>query len=245
MHSAYGFLYLYAQRLTPALVRQGPALWSGADGEGWPSWSFANHDAPRAVSRWAEGRDPKAFAEMALMLLLALRGTIFLYQGEELGLPQADVPFERLVDPEAIANWPETLGRDGARTPMPWTSDAALVGFSTVEPWLPVDPRHRTMSVEAQESSGGGSTLDLTRRLIALRRDHPALRLGTMTLLDGPPDLVLFERRTDDQTLLCVFNLGHEPVAWTAPFGWTPILSVNAAGTGSLQPMAGLIMKQG
>ena len=64
-----------------------------------------------------------------MLLLMCLRGNVFLYQGEELGLPQADVPFERLRDPEAIANWPETQGRDGARTPMPWRSDAPQRGL--------------------------------------------------------------------------------------------------------------------
>ena len=104
-------------------------MWPGTEGEGWPSWTFSNHDAPRAISRWAEGRDEKAFAEMAMLLLMCLRGNVFVYQGEELGLPQAEVPFDRLVDPEAIANWPETLGRDGARTPMPWTADAPQAGL--------------------------------------------------------------------------------------------------------------------
>jgi len=243
MHSAYGFLYLYADRLTPDLVVRGPALWSGAPGEGWPSWSFSNHDAPRAVSRWADGRDPKAFAEMALLLLICLRGDVFLYQGEELGLPQAEVPFERLVDPEAIANWPETLGRDGARTPMPWTADDRFAGFSTVEPWLPVDPRHRVLAVEAQERDPK-STLHLARRLIALRRDHPALRVGAMTMLEGPDDLVLFRREGGGEILLCVFNLGHETVAWSPPVGWSVVEAVNQpdAGSGRLAPMAGLIL---
>jgi alpha-glucosidase len=99
LHSAYGFLYLYADALSPELVDRGPAMWPGVEGEGWPSWTFSNHDAPRAISRWAEGRDEKTFAEMAMLLLMTLRGNVFVYQGEELGLPQACVPFERLVDP--------------------------------------------------------------------------------------------------------------------------------------------------
>jgi len=245
LQTAYGFLYLYAERLTPDLVRQGPAQWPGAPGEGWPSWSFSNHDAPRAVSRWAEGRDPKAYAEMALLLLLSLRGTIFLYQGEELGLPQAEVPFERLVDPEAIANWPETLGRDGARTPMPWTS-GEFAGFSSVEPWLPVDPRHTALAVEAQEADPT-STLNLARRLIALRKAHPALRLGAMTLVDSEGDLLLFERRFEGETLLCAFNLGHAAIDWRAPEGGSVIEAINAEGlaAGRLDPMAGVILSFG
>ena len=224
---------------------KGPALWSGAAGEGWPSWSFSNHDAPRAVSRWAEGRDPKAFAEMALLLLICLRGDVFLYQGEELGLPQAEVPFERLVDPEAIANWPETLGRDGARTPMPWKAEAPFAGFSTVEPWLPVDPRHTALAVEVQDADPA-STLNLTRRLIGLRRAHPALRTGSMAMLDGSDDLVLFQREGGGETLICVFNLGHAPVAWTPPAGWSVVEAVNQAdaSSGRLEPMAGLVLSR-
>ncbi|MDP3403319.1 MAG: alpha glucosidase [Brevundimonas sp.] len=246
LHSAYGFLYLYADRLTTDLVDRGPAMWPGVEGEGWPSWTFSNHDAPRAVSRWAEGRDPKAFAEMALLLLVCLRGNVFVYQGEELGLPQAEVPFERLVDPEAITNWPETLGRDGARTPMPWKADNGFAGFSQAEPWLPVDPRHRALAVEVQERDPS-STLHLARRLIALRKTHPALRTGSMTLLDAPDALLLFHRTEGDERLLCVFNLGHDPVDWTPPAGWSVVEAVNCAdsSSGTLTPMAGVILSGG
>jgi len=244
LHSAYGFLYLYAPELTPALVEQGPAMWPGTPGEGWPSWAFSNHDAPRAVSRWAQGRDPKAYAEMALLLLMCLRGNVFVYQGEELGLPQADVPFERLVDPEAIANWPETLGRDGARTPMPWRSNDVFAGFSTAEPWLPVDPRHRALAVDAQEPDPS-STLHRARQAIALRAAHPALRTGSMTMLTDLPDgLLAFRRDAGDDQLLCVFNLGHREVALTLPSGWPVIAAVNAAQDRvvELPPMAGLVL---
>ncbi len=243
LHSAYGFLYLYADRLTTDLVDRGPAMWPGGPGEGWPSWTFSNHDAPRAVSRWAEGRDPKAFAEMALLLLMTLRGNVFVYQGEELGLPQAEVPFERLVDPEAIANWPETLGRDGARTPMPWKADNGFAGFSEAEPWLPVDPRHRALAVSEQEKDPS-ATLHLARRLIALRKAHPALRSGSMTMLDAPDNLLLFTRQEGDESLLCVFNLGHDSIAWRPPVGWGVVQAVNCSDpwSGELPPLAGLVL---
>lgn len=242
LNSAYGFSYLYADALTPELVRRANAAWDGAAGQGWPSWAFSNHDAPRAVSRWREGRDPDRFARMALLLLISLRGNAFLYQGEELGLPQADIPFERLVDPEAIANWPETLGRDGARTPMPWRADAPHAGFSAAEPWLPIDPRHPPLCVEFQEADAG-SILSLARRLIALRRREPALRLGSLRFLDAPEPLLAFERAHGAEVLTCVFNLGHEPVAWTPPGEHSPVQSVNAEddGTTELAPLSGRI----
>ncbi len=243
LHSAYGFLYLYADALSAELVDRGPAMWPGAEGEGWPSWTFSNHDAPRAISRWAEGRDEKQFAEMAMLLLMTLRGNVFVYQGEELGLPQARVPFDRLVDPEAIANWPETLGRDGARTPMPWHHAAPQAGFSTAEPWLPVDARHVALAVDAQEADPA-STLNLSRRLIALRQSHPILRTGSMTMIAAREGLLVFRRGEDADALLCVFNLGHDVIDWSPPVGWSVIEAVNTTDptSAALPPLAGLLL---
>ena len=244
LHSAYGFLYLYADTLKGELIDQGDRMWPDQQGEGWPSWTFSNHDAPRAVSRWAQGRDEKAFAEMALLLLMCLRGNVFVYQGEELGLPQAEVPFERLVDPEAIANWPQTLGRDGARTPIPWIASAPNAGFSTVEPWLPVDPRHLALAVDAQEADPT-SILHAARRIIALRQAHPALRIGGLEI-ESAGDLVVFrrfERAEGGERLLCVFNLGFTAMDWSPPVGARRIAAVNWTETdgAALRPLAGLI----
>ena len=243
LNSAYGFLYLYADQLSAQMIRQGQAMWPGDDGEGWPSWTFSNHDAPRAVSRWAEGRDLKAFAEMALLLLIALRGNVFIYQGEELGLPQANVPFERLVDPEAIANWPQTLGRDGARTPMPWVSSAPNAGFSAVEPWLPVDPEHLSLAVDAQEVDPT-STLHVARRLIALRQRYPALRIGAVNFVETNTPLLIFERGEGGEALLFAFNLGHEAVAWSPPEGWVALESINLPVDGVMPPCSGLMARR-
>ena len=242
LNSAYGFLYLYAERLTGELVRAGAEMWPGDPGEGWPSWTFSNHDAPRAVSRWAEGRDERQLAEMLMLLLVSLRGNVFVYYGEELGLPQGEVPFERLVDPEAIANWPQTLGRDGARTPMPWRADAPFAGFSTVEPWLPIDARHPALAVDAQEADPK-SMLHATRRILALRRAHPALRTGAMTVRTTEP-LLAVTREGGGEALLAVFNLGHEAQAWTAPEGYAVIDAVNMAETGTLPPLGGVLLRQ-
>lgn len=243
LNSAYGFLYLYAPALTAGLVRESAEVWHGRDGQGWPSWAFSNHDAPRAVSRWAGDRDPRAFAGMAMLLLMCLRGNVFIYQGEELGLPQAEVAFERLVDPEAIANWPQTLGRDGARTPMPWSAAAPHAGFSTAEPWLPVDPRHLSLAVDRQEADAS-SMLHLTRRLVALRKSHPALVRGDLRLVDTAPGLLAFERVLGGERLLCVFNLGGAPVAWTPPAGWRVVEAVNLEPRPgeALPAMAGLVL---
>ena len=243
LHSAYGFDYLYAEELTPAVVRSAIGNWPGHEGEGWPSWAFSNHDAPRFASRWWAGDRRAAFVRTALMLLVALRGNVILYQGEELGLPQAEVAFEHLKDPEAIANWPQTLGRDGARTPMPWTG-AQDGGFGSDRPWLPVDPRHLPLSVEAQRDDEQ-STLKWTRRMVELRRGSRALREGSIELIDAPGEqIVAFERAVDGERLLCVFNLSDRPAPF-APRHVTVLAQTGGAdpAASSLPPASGYIAR--
>jgi alpha-glucosidase len=205
LHTAYNFAFLHAAKLTPALVRETLQNWTSETS--WPSWSFSNHDVARVRSRWGGPDANDAYARMLLGLLLALRGTIFLYQGEELGLPQADVPFEKLKDPEGIRFWPDSLGRDGCRTPMPWRKGAPNAGFSTAEPWLPVDPRHDALAIDAQEADPA-STLHVTRKLITFRTAHSALRLGSITFIDAPDPILAFRRTDANESLLCLFNLG-------------------------------------
>jgi alpha-glucosidase len=230
LNSAYGFDLLYAPELTPAVVIDAVTRWSR--GGGWPSWAFENHDAPRAVSRWCAPENREAFARMKLALLCALRGNVILYQGEELGLEQDDIPFELLQDPEAIANWPLTLSRDGARTPMPWR-DEALGGFTAGTPWLPLSGANRARAVEVQERDEA-SLLHFTRRLLALRKAHPALRLGALTDCRAEGRLLTFARGAGRSRIACLFNLSSDPVDLPAPLAGTPILAVNGAEPGHL-----------
>ena len=230
LNSAYGFDLLYAPELTPQVVVDALTRWSA--GGGWPSWAFENHDAPRAVSRWCRPQDMPRFARMKMALLAALRGNIIVYQGEELGLEQDEIPFELLQDPEAIANWPLTLSRDGARTPMPWTTEGQG-GFTTGTPWLPLSPANLARAASTQDGEET-SQLVLTRHLLALRRAHPALRLGTLTQCRAEGDLLRFERRADGQRITCLFNLSADPVALAEPLAGRVILSVNEATAAAL-----------
>jgi len=237
LHSAYGFSFLYSAALTPETVRAVIGDWRGEDGEGWPSWAFSNHDAPRACSRFAAGPDEYPIvARLCLTLLLCLRGNAFIYQGEELGLPQGEVPYERLQDPEAIANWPQTLGRDGARTPMPWRRGAVQMGFSSAEPWLPIDPRHAALAVD-QQVDDPASTLNFCRALLTFRRRHPALRAGDLILLPAPDPLIVFERQDDVSRLLCVFNLGRSTCSWSPQLqSWRIAFSTDTSLIGATPP---------
>jgi alpha-glucosidase len=240
LDSAYNFDFLYAPQLTAPLVRATLSQWSGEPGEGWPSWAFSNHDAPRSVSRWTRDGDQARAARLGLLLLLALRGNPIIYQGEELGLPQGHVAFEDLQDPEAITNWPHTLGRDGARTPMPWVASAPQAGFSSANrTWLKRDPAHAAFAVDRQ-AGDPQSVLHYTRQLLALRRGLPALVAGDITLLDTPEDMVAFIRHNAKSAVLCAFNLGDQVLEWAPPAEFAAarlLASENAAGMTGKAPM--------
>lgn len=190
---------------------------AAAGQEGWPCWSFSNHDVVRAASRWAPGGrpDPRV-TRLLLTLLLTLRGTACLYQGEELGLPEAELPVEALRDPFGITYWPEFRGRDGARTPMPWEAEAPHAGFTAAgagaEPWLPVPAAHRPLAVDAQERDPD-SVLHFARALLAWRRAHPALVRGALEPLHLPAPLIGFDRVLGEERVRVVLNLSDRAVA--------------------------------
>ncbi|AWW75592.1 alpha-glucosidase [Erythrobacter sp. KY5] len=217
LDSAYNFDFLYAPDLTAERVRSSLANWDQTPGEGWPSWAFSNHDAPRATTRWAGDDDFEKTARLSMLLLLSLRGNPIIYQGEELGLPQGHVAFADLQDPEAIINWPHTLGRDGARTPMPWSAEAPQAGFSQANrTWLKVDPDHAARAIDRQ-SAEPGAVLNYTRKLLTIRNDNPPLVSGSSELLDTPDDIVAFIRHDGGGEVLCAFNLGQSPIEWSPP----------------------------
>jgi len=239
-HTAYSFVLMRDGVDAPGIRRALEAVGRGST-KAWPSWAFSNHDVVRAPSRWGAGAgegDP-APARLLIALLCCLRGTIFLYQGEELGLPQADVPFEKLQDPEGRAFWPRHPGRDGARTPMPWQADAPHAGFcpGDVEPWLPVDPRHRPLAVDRQQDDPT-STLAFTRAFLAWRRGQLPLIRGDIRFLDAAPPVLAFERTLAGRRLLCVFNVGDREVraALPVPRPGEPVAPLPAPGAaGCLQ----------
>lgn len=241
LHMAYTFDLLRgrsdADYLRGVLKRVNDEL-----GDGWPCWSLSNHDVIRLASRWGKGQPPERFVPVALAFLLCLRGSVCIYQGDELGLVEADVPFERLQDPFGKTFWPDFKGRDGCRTPMVWSGDATG-GFSdvAVEPWLPIDERHLPASVGEQEADGA-SVLNLVRGLTAWRRQQPALIGGDLTLLDNTGDVIAFERSDDSQRLLCAFNLtdSAQTLAYGEALGAVHALPMSGShGGGEIQLGAG------
>lgn len=175
LHLAFNFSALHCQWAADRWRREIESTYALLDPIGaWPTWVLSNHDVARHRSRYGS----EARARAAAVLLLSLRGTPFLYMGEELGLEDALVPADRVVDPG---------GRDGCRAPLPWTSDGDH-GWPG-EPWLPFGPEPSSRSVQS-ESGDGRSMLEHYRRLLHLRRAVPALHRGDLELLDAPPGVI-------------------------------------------------------
>lgn len=200
---------LLADDFDPAHIRRCVGAFEETVKEGWVCWAFSNHDVRRHVSRFTKsGDDPDRVAKFALTLLACLRGSICLYQGEELGLEEADLAFEDLRDPYGIRFWPGFKGRDGCRTPMPWNATLANGGFSQTKPWLPVPPAHLSRAVDRQGAPD--TVLAYYREMLAFRKAHPALVHGAIRFLDSDETTLAFERETAEERLLCVFNFARE-----------------------------------
>ncbi len=205
---AYGYWLLAADHVDALLIRSVAEELGHRHDDGWPCWALDNHDFTRSVTRLEHEDDPDAVTIM-LVAITCLRGASCLYQGSELGLPEARVPFERIVDPYGREFFPAYSGRDGSRTPMPWSKDKTHAGFSEKEPWLPIPPEHLDRAVDVQ-SSIPGSTLNRMRRFLNWRKDVPAIRQGSMRFLETPDGLLGFERTHEAQSVVCLFNFKPE-----------------------------------
>ncbi|MEM6381595.1 MAG: alpha-glucosidase family protein [Pseudomonadota bacterium] len=194
------------------------AEYEGGIEDGWACWAHSNHDVDRVASRWSLGADQQ---RLHAGILLSLRGTACLYQGEELGLHQADVPFEALQDPFGRAFWPDFKGRDGCRTPMVWEAGAHNAGFSDGKPWLPLEGKHLPQAVD-QQRGVSDSLYEHYRSMIAYRKARPALAHGQVELLPKHPSCLAFIRRSGSEEILCAFNLSSNTVEVRVPGeGWT------------------------
>ncbi|MCR5874331.1 alpha-glucosidase family protein [Phenylobacterium sp. J426] len=245
LHSGYTFVMLLARQLDPAFVREHYRTLADYPIH-WPTISFSNHDVPRTASRFGDG-SPE-LAKMMFALLLALKGTTLIYQGEELGLPQAKLTRDQLRDPVGDLYWPYDGGRDGCRTPMPWQPGETL-GFTTGQPWLPPAAEHRGLTVAEQEKDVE-SVLWFARAMIALRKSSAAMRLGEIEFLDMDGQILAFVRRRGDEAVACLFNFSAEPRFVDAPqLAGAALLDVRAGdadlrgGSIGLSPYAAAFLK--
>ena len=206
LHSAYSFV-LTGKTLHKKTVTEAIEIIEKNVGNGWMTYAFGNHDNTRFASNHGQKEDVReAYAKMGLALLLSLKGSVCLYQGEELGLPVAQVAFEDMQDPYDIKMYPDSMNRDGARTPIPWAAASPQAGFSTsAKTWLPVSKDHVPLSIDIQESNAD-SVLQEARKLLAARKNSPALCIGDIDLLDAPEGVIAFTRTHGDEKILCLFN---------------------------------------
>ena len=180
--------------------------------EGWPCWAFSNHDVERVASRWARnGQVNDDQVKMLTALLGSLRGSVCMYQGEELALGEAEVAFNDLQDPYGVTFWPNFKGRDGCRTPMPW-HDEENAGFSEGKPWLPVYAEHRAQNV-AKQKEDPESTLNAFSEFMAWRSTQPALVEGSIRFIETDEPVLAFYREHDGESILCCFNLADAPAS--------------------------------
>lgn len=209
------FHLCYSFGLLGSDMTKAPVLYSTARAEshiedGWVCWAVNNHDFRRAIGRMKGEMPVEDKACYSTALGLTLRGSYCMYQGEELGLPNAELSFEDLRDPYDIALYPHHVGRDGPRTPMPWMSSAVQAGFSTaLRTWLPLSPAHISLAVDVQ-TANEHSVLAHIKAFLKWRKETPAIRFGAIEFIDLPDPLFAFRRLYEGQTFTCVYNAGTE-----------------------------------
>ncbi|MBL4826611.1 MAG: alpha glucosidase [Spongiibacteraceae bacterium] len=207
LHTAYCF-ELLSDEVSAQFLRNTALTLTKATNNGWPCWAIGNHDSERVISRWGNGGDQGTQAAMLTALITSMRGPICLYQGDELGLPESDVPYEQLQDPYGKEFWPNFKGRDGCRTPMPWDQNLTHAGFSETNSWLPIDEKHYPLSVE-QQHQDKHSTLNRVRHFLAWRRQQPALQHGDIHFIESEEPILIMQRCCDKQQLIACFNLSN------------------------------------
>jgi alpha-glucosidase len=233
LHLAFNFPFISASFEPAALRAVVEQTEASLPSEAWPVWTGSNHDMFRFPTRWA-GDDPRK-VRLALLMLLSLRGTPVLYQGDEIGLGNTKLTQEDMRDPLGVRYWPYYEGRDAGRTPMPW-SDAPGAGFTEpgVRPWLPLGDV-TACNVESQ-GSDPTSVLALARRLIALRRHEADLRAGSYRSLSAPEGVWAWSR--GDRHFV-VLNMSEEPAI--VP-GLTGSLVLNTEGARVDDPVVGTLV---
>lgn len=231
LHTAYNFSLMAGETRSAAHIRKSVEAFEQAGPQSWVSWAFSNHDVIRSATRWSrEGKTDPAISKMLIAILASLRGTAFIYQGDELGLPEAHIPFDRIQDPWGKYLYPKWQGRDGCRSPMPW-DDSKNAGFTKKgEPWLPIPDGHKPLSVKKQLRDPQ-SVLRMTKALLKWRKDHPVLRNGTIKFINGQDDDVLaFERDNGQAAILCLFNISETQKSVSFGSGYKTIVTFSGTG---------------
>ena len=212
LHLAYTFALL-SEKMNADYFDQVTEITEEAIEDGWPCWSLSNHDCKRMMTRYKCFAEREGYQQMMLLLMLSLRGTPIIYYGEEVDMQQYEISKSELKDPQGIRFWPEIKGRDGCRLPFPWDSKAPNQGFNKgAEPWLPAE---NSLTLD-QAIETENSTFNVLREMLKIRKASPALRNGNYRRVFNNGECLVFERKTEEQTVLIAANFSTEaPVSYT------------------------------
>ncbi len=229
LHMAYSFDLLGPEHGARYLHGVFDRFFNGVGKAGWPSWALSNHDVIRVATRW--GQAGTGILRNAFAMQLTMRGTPCLYQGDELGLPEAVVAYEDLQDPVGITMWPENKGRDGCRTPMPWNATDKDLGFGSgaTKPWLPIAQSHRALAPQSQEADTH-SMLHFVRGLLHWRKAHSALYDGALEMLPADDAVLAYARSDAKERLVCVFNCSDKPATYSLPASVANAKAISGTG---------------
>lgn len=249
LHLAFNMEMLYLKWDARAIARAIRHWYGALPAEGWPNFTLGNHDRPRVATRFASGdaSTDKARLQVAAMLLLSLRGTPFIYYGDEIGMSNARIPREELVDPTGITFWPLPMGRDGERTPMQWNSGEGA-GFTApgVKPWLRLGDDVAEVNV-ASQMNDPDSILAWYKKLIELRKASDDLTFGAFSFVEsGDRGVIAFLR---GEKTLCALNFSRASKTISIPRDGTVLLgnrrdsgAALSAGAAVLAPTEALLV---
>ena len=227
LHAAFDFNFLWS-RYKPSKFLAAIQNWEqvAADAQIWPNYVLSNHDVPRPATRYAKGKDD-ARIKIMMAMLLTMRGTPFLYYGEEIGMRDISLRRSEIMDPPGKKYWPFHKGRDGCRSPMQWDA-SENAGFSKVKPWLPVHPNFKQRNLTAQQHDKN-SLFNFTRHLIALRKENKTLRHGKfIPLNDIPLGVLAYLRKSEEETVLVALNFSVKKKSFILPkASWEVLFSEN------------------
>ncbi|TGK81793.1 alpha-glucosidase [Leptospira noumeaensis] len=219
LHLAFNFMFLFSPWKAERFFQIVKDFESALGEDNWPNYTLSNHDFPRHITRYEKGVDTKARAELAACMMLTLRGTPFLYYGEEIGMKRQKVAYKKIQDPVGKRYWPFHPGRDPERIPMPWNG-SETTGFTTGKPWLPLYEDANTVNVESQKEDPD-SLFFTYKKLIQLRKDRKSLRKGKLKIHLSSDKQVLYYRRREGKEETYIFlNFSSKPVNVSYPRKW-------------------------
>ncbi len=210
LHMAFNFAFLYsswnAEKFKQVILDSEESI-----GKGWPNYTLSNHDQIRHIGRYEKGKDTIPRAKLAALLLLTLRGTPFLYYGEEIGMEDQQLPKHLIQDPLGKKYWPIFSGRDRSRLPMCWSANKNA-GFSESKPWLPINKNYEKVNVEAQLKSST-SLFHVYKTILNLRREFKALRKGSIEILESNKNILAYTRSYKGEILFIAINFTNHSQA--------------------------------